>query len=72
MDHDKQFYINGEWVDASNGLSHDVINPATEMACGQITLASVEDVDKAVAAAKAAFPAFSKTSREERLALIDK
>ncbi|MEC6997842.1 MAG: aldehyde dehydrogenase family protein, partial [Pseudomonadota bacterium] len=42
------------------------------MACGQITLASIEDVDKAVAAAKAAFPAYSRSSREERLALIDK
>ena len=72
MDHNKQFYINGEWIDSSNGQSHDVINPATETACGQITLASVEDVDNAVKAAKAAFPAFSKTSREDKLTLIDK
>lgn len=72
MDHNKQFYINGEWVNSINGQSHDVVNPATEAACGQITLASVEDVDKAVEAAKAAFPAFSKTSREDKLALIDK
>ena len=72
MDHYKQFYINGEWIDSSNGQSHDVINPATETACGQITLASVEDVDNAVKAAKAAFPAFSKTSREDKLTLIDK
>ena len=72
MDHNKQFYINGEWVASNNGTAHDVINPATEMACGLITLASIEDVDKAVAAAKAAFPAYSRFSREERLALIDK
>ena len=72
MDHNKQFYINGEWVASNNGAAHDVTNPATEMACGQITFASIEDVDKAVAAAKAAFPAYSRSSREERLALIDK
>ena len=41
MDHNKQFYINGEWIDSSNGQSHDVINPATETACGQLTLPSV-------------------------------
>ena len=72
VDHNKQFYINGEWVASNNGKAHDVTNPATENACGQITLASIEDVDKAVAAAKAAFPAYSRSSREERLALINK
>jgi len=50
----------------------DVINPATEQAYTQISLGGAADVDRAVAAAKAAFPAFSRTSREERLALLRK
>lgn len=72
MDHNRQFYINGEWVDPVRETLHDVINPATETACAQISMGGAADVDKAVAAAKAAFPAFSRTSVEERLALIDK
>ena len=65
-----QFYINGEWVDPVSPNPFDVINPATEAVCGRISLGTAADVDKAVAAAKAAFPAFSQTSREERLDLL--
>ena len=69
-----QFYINGAWVDPAQSPAKtlDVINPATEQPIGQIALGSAEDVDAAVAAAKKAFPAFSNTSREERLSLLDK
>jgi aldehyde dehydrogenase (NAD+) len=65
-----QFYINGEWVDPTAPNSFDVINPATEGVCGHIALGNETDVDKAVAAAKAAFASFSVTSREERIALL--
>ncbi|MCX2981591.1 aldehyde dehydrogenase family protein [Halieaceae bacterium IMCC14734] len=65
-----QFYINGEWVDPSAPNSFDVINPATEGVCGHIALGNEADVDKAVAAAKAAFATFSVTSREDRIALL--
>ena len=67
-----QFYINGEWVDPQEPKTHDVINPATEEVIGKISLGSSADLDAAVAAAKAAFPAFSQTSKEERLALLGK
>jgi aldehyde dehydrogenase (NAD+) len=66
----KQFYINGEWVDPTTPNDFDVINPANEEVCAQISLGSEADVDKAVAAAKAAFESFGRTSREERLELL--
>lgn len=67
-----QFYINGEWVDPVTPRTLDVENPATEEPFARISLGSEADVDKAVAAAKAAFPAFSQTSVEYRADLLDK
>lgn len=67
-----QFYINGAWRDPAVANTVDVINPATEQSIGQISLGSAADVDAAVAAARAAFPLYSATSREERLALLDR
>jgi aldehyde dehydrogenase (NAD+) len=67
----KQFYINGEWVDPVTANDLDVINPATEEVCAQISLGSEEDVNRAVAAAKAAFPAYSRTSVAERVELLE-
>ena len=69
----RKFYIDGTWVDATGeARSHDVINPATEESVGQILLGGHADVDRAVAAARAAFATFSVTSREERLDLLDR
>ena len=67
-----QFYIDGEWVDPVSPNPLDVINPATEAVCGRISLGSAADVDKAVAAAKRAFPAYSQTTREARIALLER
>ena len=67
----KQFYINGEWVDPAVPNDLDVINPATEEVCAQISMGSEEDVNRAVAAAKAAFPSFSRTSVQERIELLE-
>ena len=67
-----KFYINGEWVDPVTPRSLEVENPATEEAFAVISLGSSADVDKAVAAAKAAFPAFSQTSVEYRAELLEK
>ena len=67
-----QFYINGHWVDPVTPRTLDVENPATEEPFARISLGSKADVDKAVAAAKAAFPAFSQTSVEYRAGLLDK
>jgi aldehyde dehydrogenase (NAD+) len=66
-----QFYINGEWVDPIRPNPHDVINPATEEVCAHISLGSDEDVDRAVAAARAAFETWGYSSREERIAVLE-
>jgi aldehyde dehydrogenase (NAD+) len=68
----RQFYINGEWIDPVTPRTIDVINPATESRIGVISNGSEADVDRAVAAARAAFPAWSATSREQRLALLQR
>ncbi|MCA1029183.1 aldehyde dehydrogenase family protein [Cytobacillus kochii] len=65
-------YINGEWVTSTGSKTIDVINPATEEVMGKISSGTEEDLDKAVAAAKAAFPSFSQTSVEERIELLER
>jgi aldehyde dehydrogenase (NAD+) len=67
-----KFYIDGQWVDPVTPASMDVINPATEQVCGHISAGSAADVDKAVAAARKAFETYSKTTREERLDLLQR
>ncbi len=72
MSHDLQFYINGAWVDPIKPRTLEVINPANEEVIGRISLGGAEDVDRAVAAARAAFETYSVTSREERVALLER
>ncbi len=72
MTNQKQFYIDGAWRDPDKANTVDVINPATEQPIAQISLGAAADVDAAVAAARAAFPSYSATTREERLALLDR
>lgn len=67
----RQFYINGKWVNPTTPHDFDVINPATEEVCARISLGSEADVNKAVAAAKTAFESFSRTSRQERIELLE-
>ncbi|MEO1139850.1 MAG: aldehyde dehydrogenase family protein [Pseudomonadota bacterium] len=68
----RQFYINGAWVNPAAGTDHHVINPSTEEPCAVISLAGQADTDAAVAAAKAAFPAWMATSVEDRVAAVEK
>jgi aldehyde dehydrogenase (NAD+) len=65
-----KFYIGGEWVEPATPNPLDVINPATEEVAGRINLGSAADVDRAVAAAKKAFPAFARTSVKDRIDLL--
>ncbi|HXQ13745.1 MAG TPA: aldehyde dehydrogenase family protein [Caulobacteraceae bacterium] len=67
-----KFYIDGQWVDPVTPKSMDVINPATEQVAGHISAGSAADVDKAVKAARKAFETFSRTSREERIDLLQR
>ena len=67
-----KFYIDGQWADPVQPRAHEVINPATEEPIGRVSLGAAADVDKAVKAARAAFESFSRTSKEERAALLGK
>ncbi|MEM8768522.1 MAG: aldehyde dehydrogenase family protein [Pseudomonadota bacterium] len=72
MENTSKFYINGEWVEPNGSDTLEVINPATEEPIATIAMGNAADVNAAVAAAKAAFETFSKTSVEERAALLGK
>ncbi len=61
--------IGGEWVDGGDG-TYPIVNPATEQVVGRAPNASVADAEAAVAAAAEAFPAWSRTSPDERAALL--
>ena len=67
-----QFYIDGQWVAPTTPHDFDVVNPADEQAYAVVSLGSPADVDKAVAAARKAFETYSETSREQRIALLEK
>jgi aldehyde dehydrogenase (NAD+) len=72
MEHVRQFYIGGQWVDPATSETLEVINPATEQPITSIAVGQDQDVDAAVAAARSAFDAFSQTSKAERLELLDR
>ncbi|MDT7704569.1 MAG: aldehyde dehydrogenase, partial [Pseudonocardiales bacterium] len=58
-------YINGRWV-PGGGSDLEVVDPVTEEVTGVITQASTDDVEAAVAAARAAFPGWAATPVAER------
>ena len=66
MDVRDKIYINGSWVASTGKGTLDVIDSTTEEVMATIPEGTPEDVDKAVRAAAAAFPAWAATSREER------
>jgi len=68
----QKFYIDGCWVEPVGRATFDVINPATEQIAGRIRLGDKADVDAAVAAARKAFETYSQTSREERIAMLQR
>jgi aldehyde dehydrogenase (NAD+) len=68
----RDFYINGQWVAPAQAHDLEVIDPSTENVCAVISLGSQADTDAAVAAARTAFDSWSQTSKEERLALLEK
>ena len=70
MRHHAQFFIDGRWVDPVVPAALDVIDPSTEQPFTRIAVGSKEDIDRAVAAARAAFDVYSQMTREERVALL--
>jgi len=71
QDRDKIF-IDGAWVPSTGTGTIDVINSTTEQVMGRVPEGTADDVDKAARAAAAAFPAWSKTSHEERAKYIQR
>lgn len=65
-----KFYIDGEWVESTTSHRKELIDPTTEEAFATVAMATVEEVDKAVAAARRAFSSYSQTSLDERYDLI--
>jgi acyl-CoA reductase-like NAD-dependent aldehyde dehydrogenase len=67
-----KMYIDGKWVDADSGKTFRTYNPATGEAVAEVPLAGLSDVDKAVAAARKAFPMWSKKTQAERSAVVQR
>ncbi len=63
-----KFYIDGAWVAPATDATLEVINPATEAPYAAIALGTEADVNRAVAAARAAFPAWAARPVAERIA----
>src|SRR5206468_2004421 len=56
----------------TTSATYEIVNPATEQIVGEAPESTVDDVESAAAAAAGALPAWSRTSPEERAALLDR
>lgn len=65
-------YINGQFVNASTTKTLEVISPIDGTLLSTVPMSSSKDLDQAVKAAKAAFPAWSKTPIKERVQVFFK
>ncbi|WP_128002702.1 aldehyde dehydrogenase family protein [Piscinibacter defluvii] len=72
MNHFGKSFIGGRWVEPRGSQVFELVNPATEQPITSLRAGSVEDVDAAVKAARAAFPAFADTPVAQRLALLER
>jgi betaine-aldehyde dehydrogenase/aminobutyraldehyde dehydrogenase len=66
----REMFINGDWVAPASGETEAVLNPATGEEIAQVARGSAADVDRAVEAAHAAFPAWALTPPGERARLL--
>jgi succinate-semialdehyde dehydrogenase/glutarate-semialdehyde dehydrogenase len=62
--------IGGKWVDAANGATHTVINPATREALGTVPDMGVSEAQRAIEAASQAFPAWAALTAKERAVIL--
>jgi acyl-CoA reductase-like NAD-dependent aldehyde dehydrogenase len=67
-----RLYIGGEWVASTGTETVNVINSTTEEIMGSIPRGTATDVDRAVQAARAAFPVWSQTPPQERAACLQR
>jgi aldehyde dehydrogenase (NAD+) len=65
-------FINGEFVESHGRDVAEVRNPKNNELIGRVTMGDAVDAERAIAAAKAAFPAWSRTSLDERKAWLQK
>ncbi|WP_044563586.1 aldehyde dehydrogenase family protein [Azospirillum sp. B4] len=68
----RALYIDGAWGPASGPVSLPVVDPASEAVIAELAAATAADLDRAVAAARAALPAFSATPVADRRALLER
>ncbi|MGP3637356.1 aldehyde dehydrogenase family protein [Streptomyces sp. 24-1644] len=68
----KNIYIDGAWRRPSGEETTEVVNPATEQVFATVPAATATDVDAAVAAARAALPAWSRTTPALRKSFLDR
>jgi succinate-semialdehyde dehydrogenase / glutarate-semialdehyde dehydrogenase len=69
---DTQLLINGEWCDAANGKTIDVVNPATGQVIGTVAHAGIADLDRALSAARQGFETWRNVSAYERAVIMRK
>ncbi len=67
-----RFYVDGAWREGAGAERVAVVSPASETVIAEIALGTEADVAHAVAAARRAFPAWSRTAPAERAALLDR
>lgn len=67
-----KFFVGGHWCDAAGSDRLPVIDPSTEEPYAEIAMGNEADVDAAVAAARQAFPAWARSSKAERKALLER
>jgi len=65
-----QNFVGGEWVDAAEGGTVEIINPSTGDTIGEVPNGTQADVDRAVEAAKAALPEWLETTPGERAEML--
>ena len=70
MQHTSAFFIGGAWVPAEGREPLAVVDPATEQEVATVPAGTPEDVDAAVAAARAAFEGWAATAPADRAALL--
>ena len=63
-------FIGGEWVNAAEGGTHPVLNPATREVIGTVPVMGVSETRRAIQAASGAFPAWAARTAKERAVIL--
>src|SRR5262245_19449801 len=68
----ERLYVDGQWIQPAGTGMLDVIDSATEEVMGRVPEGTVEDINRAVTAARKAFESWARTSPGERAELLQK